>query len=74
MSDEWVKVYVRKGSYNKVIETLNLAMNPDEWVAVFASYETRRKNPLDTTKNPVYVKDQQDDGPAKNPASQNPTN
>ena len=74
MSDEWVKVYVRKGSYNKAIETLNLAMNPDEWVAVFAPYETRRKNPLDTTKNPVYVRDQQDDGPAKNPASQNSTN
>ena len=74
MSDEWLKVFVSEGDYGKAVETLNLPMNPDEWVAVFASYETRRKNPLDTTKNPVYVRDQQDDGPAKNPASQNSTN
>ena len=68
MSDEWVKVYVRKDSYNKAVDALNSLMDPDEWVALF------KKPELDTTKNPVYVKDQQDDGPAKNPASQNPTN
>lgn len=66
MSDEWVKVYVRRDAYGKAVETLSLAMTPDEWTVLF-----KRLTPQRT---PTRVGTNETTAPAKNPASQNPTN
>ena len=48
MRDEWIKIYVRKDSYNKVVDALDSLMDPDEWVALFNKPELTPQRTLCT--------------------------